>query len=90
MTKLAEMVEAVLVEVVAEAIFKADGGVESDEEYEKIYGYKRKLWKTDAPWNTNPDELHEHQRDDYRVMAKAAVRVIFDIDHLELKINLAK
>lgn len=64
-----------LVERVAEAIYHVDGGM-SDEEYFDATGQKRKLWKTDAPWDSNPDELAEHQRDDYRTMAMAAIRAI--------------
>ena len=62
-----------LVERVAEAIYHVDGGM-SDEDYLAATGQRRKLWKTDAPWD--PDELEEHERDEYRMMAMAAIRAI--------------
>ena len=64
-----------LVERVAEAIYHVDGGM-SDEDYLAETGEKRKLWKTDAPWDSNPEELAEHERDEYRMMAMAAIRAI--------------
>jgi hypothetical protein len=37
----------------------------------------RKEWKSDAPWDSRPDEeLCEWERDDYRAMARAAVEAI--------------
>lgn len=60
------------VDRVAQAIFHNGYGL-SDEEHEIATGVKRKLWETAAPWDTNPDELAEHERDDYRIMAQAAI-----------------
>ncbi len=57
------------VERVAQAIFEHL----PLEEYEVMTGGRRKLWKTDAPWDSNPNELTEHAREDYRSMAKAAI-----------------
>ena len=66
-----------LVERVAEAIFLARYTcVAPLEDYERIVGTKPKVWKTNAPWDTNPDELAEHERDDYRWMAKAAIEAM--------------
>jgi len=64
-----------LVERIAEAIYRHRGGI-SPEEYETIMGKKQRAWKTDAPWDTNPDELCEHERDDYRVEARAVLDVL--------------
>lgn len=52
----------------------------SPETYEEITGEKLKLWKTDAPWDRNPDELTEWQRDDYRRAARA---VLLKLQELE-------
>ena len=42
-----------------------------------MYGDKpRKLWRTDAPWDANPEELTEWQRDDYREQARAALAIV--------------
>jgi len=60
------------VERVAEAIYHTSGGM-TDEDYEAVMCKRRRVWKTDAPWDTNPDELAEHERDEYRTMAKAAI-----------------
>jgi hypothetical protein len=60
-----------LIEKVAEIIFRHRGGV-APEEYD-IIGAKQKEWKTDAPWDTNPDELCEHERDEYRTQARAVL-----------------
>jgi hypothetical protein len=64
-----------LIEQVAEIIYRHKGGVAPDE-YEAVIGEKQKEWKTDAPWDTNPDELCEHERDEYRTQARAV------LDHL--------
>ena len=57
---------------VAEAIYRNSGGL-TDEDYLMVMGIPRLQWKTDAEWDTNPDELTEHERDDYRMMARAAI-----------------
>jgi hypothetical protein len=62
-----------LVDRVAEAIYY--GGMSADD-FERETGVKRLLWKTDAPWDSNPNELCEHERDDYREMARAAIEVL--------------
>lgn len=62
-----------IVERVAEAIYRNAAGM-SDEEYEIITGRPRRVWKTDKPWDSDPQhELCEHERDDYREMARAAI-----------------
>jgi hypothetical protein len=69
--------ETALIERVAEAIFLAEYTFWCPlEEYEKLMGTKPKVWKTDAPWDTNPDELAEHERDEYRWQAEAAIAVM--------------
>lgn len=65
-----------LVEQVAQAIYER--GTETPEEYKAITGNDKRLWKTDAPWDTNPNELAEHERDDYRSMARAALGAMSD------------
>jgi hypothetical protein len=65
-TKTADMIDAM-----AEAIYRHDGGM-TDEEYVAVQGKPRRAWKTDAAWDTNPDELTEWERDEYRIMATAA------------------
>ena len=74
--KLDVLIDTDLVEHVAEAIFR--NSVCDDEQYENIVGEPMKLWKTDAPWDTNPLELAEHERDDYRRMARSALIAIFE------------
>jgi hypothetical protein len=70
---------AELREKIAEAIYHVDGGM-TDEDYFYATGEKRRLWKTDAPWDTNPDELAEHERDGFRMMAEAAFRAVMGDD----------
>ena len=73
------MMNKELIEKVAQAIYHVSGGLD-DEGYVKACGVARKVWKTDAPWDSNPDELCEHERDEYRVMARAAIHVILGED----------
>lgn len=68
-----------LVERVAEAIYRHSGGI-TDEEHLAIFGVPRKAWKTDAPWDTNPNELAEHERDEYRMQARAAIQAVLGDD----------
>lgn len=64
-----------MVERGAEAIHRHEGGLGDDEDWKATYGDKpRRLWKTDAPWDTNPNELCEWERDDYRAQARAAIQ----------------
>jgi hypothetical protein len=63
-----------LVEKVAETIYRYRAC--HPEEYEQVMGQPMKLWKTDAPWDTNPNELAEHERDDYRRQARAVLNLL--------------
>jgi len=66
-----------IVERMAELIHRHEGGMGDDEDWRAIMGDQpRKLWKTDAPWDSNPAELTEWQRDDYRSQARAAFEVV--------------
>lgn len=67
-----------VIEKVAEAIYQATWNNITDDPayYEALMGHRSKLWKTGAPWDTNPDELTEHERDDYRCQAKAALKAM--------------
>jgi len=63
-----------MVERAAEAIHRHEGGLGDDADWKAMHGdTPRKLWKTDAPWDSNPAELTEWQRDDYRAQALAAL-----------------
>jgi hypothetical protein len=47
----------------------------NDEEYFNATDQHRRLWKTDAKWDSQSDiELCEHERDDYRWQAQAAIK----------------
>lgn len=62
-----------LIDRVAEALYRNDGGM-NDAEFRSVFGKERRLWKTDAPWDSQADvELCEHERDDWRAMAEAAL-----------------
>lgn len=63
-----------IVDKVAEAIYRHDGGVD-DEEFLFVNGKPRRVWKTDKPWDPE-HELCEHERDDYRAMARAAIQAM--------------
>ncbi|MFI5300480.1 MAG: hypothetical protein ACHREM_20530 [Polyangiales bacterium] len=38
-------------------------------------------WKTDAPWDTNPNELCEWERDEYRAAAICAIAAYLTPEH---------
>ena len=68
-----------LVERVAETIYLHEGGLGSEEDWKAVHGDTPRLfWKTGAPWDTNPAELTEWRRDEYRAQARAALRVLAD------------
>jgi hypothetical protein len=69
------MTQEELVEKIAETIFLYDGGVDP-ERYEELIGKAKKAWKTDAPWDTNPNELCEWERDEYRTQAREVLKVL--------------
>jgi len=54
------------VERVAKAIYLALNGDPEN-------GFPARWWKTDAPWDSNPNELCEWERDEYRAIARAAI-----------------
>lgn len=72
-----------IIDKVAEAIYRHGNGM-TDEEYEEHMGKPRRAWKTDAPWDANPDELAEWERDEYRVQAEAVVRTLKELGLIPL------
>lgn len=73
MIKLTRAQRAELMECVARALYEADTGI-APEDYERVMGSPRRVWSTGAARDTQPAiELCEHERDDYRAMARAAV-----------------
>lgn len=67
--------QAVLRDLIAETIYRHQGGVYPDE-FETICGKKQRHWETDAPWDSRDDELCEHERDEYRVQADAVLALL--------------
>ena len=66
----------VIVEQIAEIIYLHNGGISPDEYFE-IVGRTQRLWKTDKPWDSQPDiELCEWERDEYRTQAQAVIDFI--------------
>jgi hypothetical protein len=55
----------ILIEQVAEAIYRSEGGM-TDEDHKEILGEPRRVWAVLAEW----------ERDGYRAQAKAAMDVI--------------
>jgi hypothetical protein len=72
-----------LIEEIAQVIYENSSGLTA-EEYEQVFGVKPKFWKTDAPWDSRDDELAEHERDDYRWMARQV------LEYLQVKDLLKK
>ena len=68
-----------LIDRIAETIYRNSGGM-TDDEYLQENGHPRREWQTDAPWDSNPDELCEWERDDYRMQAKAVMQLLQDLD----------
>ena len=72
----ASMPDSPLVELVAQAIYKNSAGMVEDE-YEEAMGEPRRGWKADDPEKEDPEhELCEWERDEYRLMAKAAIKAV--------------
>ncbi|MGW8180807.1 MAG: hypothetical protein ACWGQW_18905 [bacterium] len=69
--KLSE--DSQLLEKVAQAIYHNNGGMD-DEDYLQCFGVPRRLWSDWA--NDHEGTLCEWERDEYRVMAKAAIEAI--------------
>ena len=64
------------IERVAEAIYRTGGGMD-DAEYLIVMGATRRVWKTDKPWDSDPEnELCEWERDEYRFQARAAIEAL--------------
>lgn len=70
MAKVQQEYEAPMVEAVAKAIHDTE-----TEEYEAAMDEKRRVWKLtpEVPWDSDDREISEWERDDYRMMAKAAI-----------------
>lgn len=71
MPKFLPRFDNALIEEIAIQIYMYQGN--SPHLDEDIHGKKRRVWMTDAPWDTNPDELCEWERDEYRTQARAVV-----------------
>jgi hypothetical protein len=61
-----------VIDSVAEAIYHSHFGL-GCVGYLLAHGDACKAWITSDAWDTNPEELCEHERDEYRDMAKAAI-----------------
>jgi hypothetical protein len=71
--------DAALVERVAKAIYHRDAGL-TDEDYYYAMGESRRAWSDDKPWDSDPENtLCEHERDEYRAMAKAAIEALLSV-----------
>lgn len=55
-----------IVDLVAETIYRHEGGSSNDEEWEMCHGEPIKAWNDIAEW----------QRDDYRIQAKAVLKLL--------------
>lgn len=66
-----------IIDKVAEAIYRHDGM--TDEEYEQDQGRPRRAWDSSSPWDSESGELAEWERDEYRVQAEAAIRVLKEL-----------
>lgn len=65
-----------LLEKVAETIFRNEGGM-TPQEHADAMGKAQKAWKTDAPWDSQPEEeLCEWERDEYRHQAHAVLGIM--------------
>jgi hypothetical protein len=72
-------IDSSLIEKVAEIIYKHQGGL-YPEEYENVNGHQQRFWKTDKPWDAQPElELCEWERDEYRLQAKKVLEYLRDI-----------
>jgi hypothetical protein len=66
-----------IIDKVAEIIYRTQGGCTYEEEFEILTGRKPRLWKTDLPWDSQPDlELCEWERDDYRHQARSILKFL--------------
>lgn len=65
-----------LTEEIAQIIYLYNGGLHP-EEYETITGNKKRLWKTNKSWDSQPEiELCEHERDEFRTQARMVVEYL--------------
>jgi hypothetical protein len=76
------MMDEKLVEKVAKAIYLWESGM-SPKEMEAATGKKKRKWKTDAPWDSQPEvELCEWERDEYRTQAREVIQLVNREDDL--------
>jgi hypothetical protein len=65
-----------IVDKVAEAIYRHEGGM-TDSDFEQATGRIRRAWQSAKPGDADPErELCEWERDDYRMMARAAIQAM--------------
>jgi len=75
--KTKPMMNRILIDQVAQIIYHNEGGMD-DSEWHEATGKYRKIWKTQEPWDTNPNELCEHERDEYRMQALEVLRFLME------------
>ena len=74
--KVMMMVSKYLIDKVAKAIYHVNNGL-TDEDYVEVFGKNRRVWDNGLCWSKQQEgTLCEHERDEYRQMAKAAILVI--------------
>jgi hypothetical protein len=72
--KTREFMLEVIVEDLAEVLYRHSAGM-TDDEYEDEQGEPRKAWEcTTASFDANPNELTEWERDEYRLQARAVCK----------------
>ncbi len=73
LARIQQEYEKPMIEAVAKAIYDSE-----TEEYQTCMGEKRRIWKLtpEVPWDSDDREIAEWERDDYRMMAKAAIQTM--------------
>lgn len=74
-----------LVDMVAETLYRNEGGLD-DETYEGFFKQKRKEWRIPGePWDTNPEELDQHVREEYLWQAQTVLECLAKNEVLSLE-----
>lgn len=70
------MTDNPIVEQIAQVLYDNEGGMTA-EDFVKVAGKQRRLWKTELPWDSQPEiELCEWERDEYRWQAAKVLEFI--------------
>jgi hypothetical protein len=78
------MTDKDLIEIMAQTLYRSQGGASNDEEFEMVTGKKLRRWRIEGvPFDFQPEiELCEWERDEFRWQAECVLNLLKELDFI--------